>query len=114
MKLYITRDQSSSASGGVDFELHVRVELTSSESDVIRKYKLEKEVLLNKEKKIPFTDSSISQDITIGSLVDGQNIRCRQITEILEYENNLKEACELFNKYTMAMTSFGGQEVIEF
>lgn len=114
MKLYITRNQSTGMFGGVNFELYAKVELTSNESDVVSRYRLEKEVLLHKEMKIPLTDNAISLDITVGGLVNGQNFKCKHITEVLEYERNLKEACELFKDYIMVMSSFGGQEVIEF
>lgn len=114
MKLFIKRDQASGMFGGVKFELSAKVELTSAESDVIRKYKADKEVLLKKEIKIPLTGKAIILDITIGSLVGGQSFKCNDIAEILEYEKNIKESCEMFKNYIVVMSSFGGQEVVEF
>lgn len=114
MKLFIKRDQSSGMFGGVKFELFAKVDLTSEEDGVVKKYKADKEVLMSKEVKIPLTGKAINLAITIGSLVAGQSFKCNDVAEILEYENNIKESCETFKKYIVVMSSFGGQEVIEF
>lgn len=114
MKLMITRDQAKGMFGGVKFQLDAKAELTSEEAAIVKKYKADKEVLVRKEVKIPLTDKVISLAITIDSLIAGQTFKCNDITEILETEKNVKEACETFKKYIMVMNHFGGQEVIEF
>lgn len=114
MKLFITKDQAKGLLGGVKFELEAKVELTGEESELIKKYKADKEVLLKKEIKIPFTGRSIVLDITIGSLVNGQTFKCNDISEILEYEKSIKESCELFKNYITVMKHFGGKEVLEY
>ena len=114
MKLFISRNQSSGMFGGVKFELTAKVELAAGEAEVIKKYKAEKEVLIKKEVKIPFTGNAIMLDITIGGLVGGQQFKCKDITEILETEKSIKEACEMFKNYISVMNSFGGQEVFEY
>lgn len=91
-----------------------RFELINEEAELIKKYKADKEVLLKKEIKIPFTGRSIVLDITIGSLVNGQTFKCNDISEILEYEKSIKESCELFKNYITVMKHFGGKEVIEY
>jgi hypothetical protein len=114
MKLFVKRNQASGMFGGVKFELSARVELTPNESEIVKKYKADKEVLLRKEIKIPLTGKSIILDITIGSLIAGQTFKCNDIAEILEYENNIKESCGTFKNYIVVMSSFGGEETIEF
>lgn len=114
MKLFITRDQSKGMMGGVKFELSARVQLTNEEAELIKKYKADKEVLMKKEIKIPFTGRAFNLDITIGSLSNGQAFKVNDIGEILETENLIKESCENFKKYLMAMKSFGGEEVIQY
>jgi hypothetical protein len=59
MKLFITRDQAKGLLGGVKFELRARVELTNEEAELVRKYKAQKETLLKKEVKIPFTNRAL-------------------------------------------------------
>ena len=114
MKLYITRDQAKGMFGGVKFELKARVELTGEESGLVSKYKADKEVLIQKEIKIPFTGKAIILDINIGSLVSGQEFKCKDIADILEYEKNVKEACESFKNYIEVMKSFGGEQVVNY
>jgi hypothetical protein len=114
MKLYITRDQAKGMFGGVKFELSARVELTQEENDLIKRYKADKEVLVQRSIKIPFTDRAVTINLTIGSLTAGQTFKCGDIAEILELEKNIKEACEAFKNYLLVMRNFGGQEVIEY
>lgn len=114
MKLIIKRDQSKKLMGGISFELHARIELTDEESSLVAKYKADKEILMKKEIKIPFTGKSIVLNITIGSLMAGQVFKCNDIGEVLEYENSVKESCGSFKNYIEVMGSFGGEEIIEF
>lgn len=114
MKLFITRDQAKGLLGGVKFELRARTELMDEENELVKKYKADKEVLLQKEIKIPFTKKAVLLDINIGSLMQGQTFKCKDIADILEYEKNVKEACETFKDYIEVMKNFGGEEVIEY
>ncbi len=114
MKLMIVRDQASGMFGGVKFKLSAQVELTPDEAGLVKRYKADKEVLLSKQIRIPLTGKTIELALTIGALVAGQEFKCNDIAEILEYEQNLKEACEAFKQYIVVMGSFGGQEVIEY
>jgi len=114
MKLYITKDQAKGMFGAVKFLLSARVELTQEEADLIKRYKADKETLLQKSIKIPFTDRTIDVSLTIGSLTAGQTFKCGDIAEILETEKNIKEACEAFKNYLFVMKNFGGEEVIEY
>lgn len=114
MKLIIKRDQAKKMMGGISFELQAKVELTDEENSLISKYKANKEVLMKKEVKIPFTGRALVLNITIGSLMMGQTFKCNDIGEILEYEKSVKESCESFKNYIEVMGSFGGEEVIEF
>lgn len=114
MKLSIIRDQAKGLLGGVKFEFRAKVELTNEESELVRKYKVDKEALLEKEVKIPLTGRAIKLSITIGSLIAGQTFKCNDVAEILEYEKNVKDSCESFKNYIEVMKNFGGEEVIEY
>jgi len=114
VKLQLRKDQAKGLLGGVKFELFAKVELTGEELELVRKYKAEKEVLLKRDVKIPFTGRAIVLNLTIGSLTAGQTFTCSDIAEILEYENNVKESCGNFKSYMEVMKHFGGQEIIEY
>lgn len=113
MKLNIKKEQAKKLIGGIGFELQAKVELSREEKDLVIKYKADKEVLMEKEIKIPFTGKAIILNITIGSLLNGQTFKCKDIGEILEYEKNVKESCEAFKNYIEVMASFGGEEAFE-
>lgn len=114
MKLLLTRDQASGILGGVKFKLRAQVRLTKREAALVRKYRADREVLLQREITVPFTTKSILLGIGIGGLIAGQEFKCKDIADILEYERNVKEACDTFKKYLDVMSSFGGQEVVEY
>jgi hypothetical protein len=88
--------------------------LTGDENELVKKYKADKEVLLKRDVKIPFTERVYKIDITIGSLLGGQTFKCDDISEILASEQSVKESCEAFKNYLEAMRNFGGKEVFEF
>lgn len=112
MILKISRDQSKALLGGVNFELQAQVQLNQEESELIKKYKVHKEVLLSKE--VSLLGNKFTVDIRIGSLVDGQSFKCKDIAQILETEENVKEACKALKNYILVMKSFGGQETFEY
>lgn len=114
MKLHITRDQAKGLLGGTKFDLTAKVELTSEEASLVSKYKADKEVLIEKQIKIPFTDKAVVVNINIGGMMAGQTFKCKDIADILEYEKSVKEACGNFKNYIEVMKNFGGQEVIEY
>jgi hypothetical protein len=114
MKLYITRNQATGFLGKVKFVLKARVELTADELSLVEKYKCKNELLLLKELIIPFINKTFLLELTIGSFIDGQEFKCKDIADILQYEANVKEACETFKNYIEVMKSFGGEEMIEY
>ncbi len=114
MKLFITRDQAKGIVGSVKFKLLARVELSKEETELVRKYKADKEALLVKEVKIPFTKKVVPLELRINNLVEGQTFKCKDIADILLYEDHVKEACEVFKNHIEVMRSFGGEEVVEY
>lgn len=114
MKLHLKRDQAKKLLGGVKFEISARVQLDDEEQSLVKRYKAHKEVLHRKEKKIPFTEKTITFETTIQSFTAGQTYKCDSIYEIIEYEEAIKEACEKFYIFLGTMKRFGGEEVISY
>jgi hypothetical protein len=100
--------------GGVKFELEAKATLTPEESGLVNKYKVHDEVLTEKHIKIPLTDRALIIKITIGSLVSGQAFKCNDISEILNYEEEIKASCGKLRQLIEVMKTFGGEEIIEF
>jgi hypothetical protein len=114
MQLHLKRGQASKMFGGVKFQLEAKATLTQEESDLISKYKVQDEVLTQKEIKIPLTDRALVIKITIGSLVGGQTFKCNELKDILAYEAEIKTSCAELRNLIEKMRTFGGEEVIEF
>ncbi len=112
MKLFVTRDQGKGTFGGVRFTLDAKVELTPEEANLVKKYKVDKEMLLQRE--ISLFGKKLTFDLTIDSLVRGQTFRCADIGDILATEESVKAACQTFKNYIEVMKGFGGREVLEY
>lgn len=112
MKLLITRDQDKGLMGGISFFLKAQVELTNEEQELVKKYKAHKEILLSKN--IQALGNTLTLNIKIGGLIEGESFKCKDISEILTTEANLKEACQNFKNYLEVMKGFGGQEIIQY
>jgi len=114
MKLHLKRSQSGKLLGGVKFELEAKAQLTQEESELINRYKVQDELLAEKQIKIPLTNKVLVVKLTIGSLISGQKFKCNEISEILGYEEEIKTSCQSLCQLLEVMRSFGGEEVIEF
>ena len=130
MELIMKREQAGKVLGGVKFMLAARVELKSEEQEVIKKYKADKLILHSL--KPSYTKAALGaggplikvvggrvldkifSDITIGKLTSGVSFKCNDINDILDHEDKIKEACETFYIYLVAMQSFGGEERISY
>lgn len=102
MQLKIRRNQDKGFLGGISFVLGARVELTPAEAELIKKYKVHKQVLLSE------------RSWTIGDLIDGVTLKCKDVGAILNDEEILKNICKVFKDYLTVMASFGGEEIFEF
>ncbi|MCU0290064.1 MAG: hypothetical protein MUF15_27225 [Acidobacteria bacterium] len=114
MKLTLEKTQPKGLLGKVNFQMVAKVELTKEENELVDRYKIATEPLLYQEKKIPFTNKVLVININILSLIIGQTFKCKNIAEIIEYEKEVKIACETFKCYLDTMKAFGGTEEIEY
>ena len=117
MKLIIIRDQAKGFLGGVKFELRAQVQLTTEEAELVNRYKAGTEVLTVRESGLlerlgPF--GKAEKPLTIQDMVSGQTFKCKDIAEILAWEETVKGVCGAFRTYLEVMKNFGGQEVIEY
>lgn len=109
MKLIIKREQDKGFLGGISFILKARVELTPEESDLIKKHKTHKQVLLSGQTRFGGT-----VDWRIENLTSGVAQKCKDVAEVINTEELLKEVRGTFKTFLAVMASFGGEEVIEF
>lgn len=131
MKLLLRRDQRAGLLGKVVFMLEVRAELTEQERANIKKYKLSDTRLYEKAQitgpgivgsmgmlgvvRLGAYAAAKAMNITLDvkDLENGKRIECKEITEMLAVEAQVREAAETFKAILDAAAHFGGEEVVE-
>ena len=122
MELLLTRDQSGGMLGGVKFQLTAKAKLSEAESAAVKKYKMGDTILYEKQGERPDAGSFLSlarhrfmvPRIQVRDLVDGKSIETKDILEILDAEEQLKEAANAFHRMLNAASTFGGETVHTF
>lgn len=114
MKLIIKRDQKAQTGlfgghKGMSFLLSSRMELTQEERDLVAKYKLENHPLTY----TTHNGTEIPKE-TVSILLQGTTAEVKDITVLLNNEEVIKDACKNFKLLLDIMSTFGGEEVIEF
>jgi hypothetical protein len=111
MKLVITRSQSKGLIGGVSFEVRAQVRLDPAETELVRHYKLEQEVLLQRALVDLWgrpTDTTV--DIRVKQLLNGDAFKCKNLGEVMSYTESVKNAAATLKRYIETAQSFGGEE----
>lgn len=114
MKLVITRNQTAKKGlmgghKGVEFALSYRLVLTSEESELVQSYRLEDYPLTWRTaqgERIPGE--------TIASLVRGGAQTLTDVTTLVANEETIKSACDALPVLFEIVSTFGGEEVIEY
>ncbi|MGI0014779.1 MAG: hypothetical protein ACREBU_15260 [Nitrososphaera sp.] len=120
MKLLIRRSQKKGLVGGITFTLEARAELTPEEADNVKKYKMGKTMLYtNIEDRGKgllgwLSRAAMGIEITVDSLVNGKQVDCKDIVEMIALEEQVKEACGNFKRVLDTAAHFEGEQVIEF
>lgn len=118
MKLSLRRDQKSGFTKPT-FVLVARAEVSEEEQASISKYKLGKTLLYtNLEERGAGLIGALSRyaigvEITVNDLINGKQVECKEILEMLALEEQVKEACRNFKNVLDAAAQFGGEEVVE-
>src|SRR5262249_44933650 len=125
MKLLLRRDQTEGTfgMGKPTFILRVRAEISDKERTAISKYKLGDTVLYEKN---TMTDRgsgvlglasravfhALNTSVSVDDLTKGKEIKCKDIVEMLDIEEQIKVVGKTFQAVLHAAMHFGGDEVI--
>ena len=125
MKILLRRDQKASmlGMGSIAFILDIRAELSEEEMACIKKYKLGSAMLYERDKLADpcsgllgllsrFIFRARNMSLTVDELTSGKTIECKDIVEMLDAEEQLRQACKTFKAILTAAASFGGEEVL--
>ncbi len=116
MKLTIKRGQADvkgmfGGHKGVEFSLYCRVEVTPDEAALIERYKAGDSVLATYQMR--HKNESFEVGYTVADLIKGKSTNLASITALLDLESEIKKACGNLKILLWAMSTFGGEEVIE-
>ena len=108
MKLIIRRSQEKRAlRGGMRFILEARVTLESDEQELLKRYKADKEVLLQ--------DPDNRWDkFTVADFLRGVRHVATDVTKVLETEEFFRKTCDELITFLDILDSFGGETEIEY
>jgi len=130
MKLRLNRSQRTSGmmSKNVVFSLGAQVDLTAEEAGYVKKYKMNKQVIYNKDRVNPemhdygsgkgimrnLSAIAMNINLTVDDLVKGRTIECKDIGEILDAEDTVKSACKSLKHLLEACSGFEGEEIVDY
>ena len=130
MKLRLNKSQRSAGmmSKNVVFSLGAQVDLSAQEAEFVKKYKMGKEIVYNKDRVNPelhdyksgkglirnLSAIAMNINLTVDDLVKGRTIECKDISEMLDAEASVKSACSGLKNLLEACAGFEGEEIIDY
>ncbi|HEX3810321.1 MAG TPA: hypothetical protein VHW02_11555 [Rhizomicrobium sp.] len=142
MQLKIQRSQRAGVFGTPIFCLDVRADYAPQERDNVRRYRLGGEVVYNSQAArkhlghatahldnaqsgsnshraialargvVSLALAKANLTITLGSLARGHHIECKDLGELLDAEDAVRDACKGVTRYLETAASFDGSEVV--
>lgn len=137
MKLKLRRSQKSGMTGSVTFKLFFIVDLDAEEAAALKKYKLGKDVVYETPKGAAASEGlrmaaasgglgsvgrglaatiaakAFGQILTVNDMVNGKEIACKDIGEMIAAEEQIKDACVSLARILYMCRHFDGEEVID-
>ncbi len=137
MKLKLRRSQKSGMTGNVTFKLFFIVDLDDEEAAALRKYKFGKLIVYETPKGAAASEGlraaaavgslgsmgrglastiaakAFNQILSVNDMVDGKEIVCKDITEMIAAEEQIKDACVSLSRILHMCRHFGGEEIID-
>ena len=134
LKIQRSQRQSGVVSKAVVFCVDARIFLSAEEQANVQRYRLGNEIIYSSEAAKRhaqgaggehFTSTSswargiyhaaaarMALNITIDSLQRGQHIECKDLNEVRDAEDALKQACQNLKEYLQTAATFDGNEVV--
>ena len=127
IKLKIRRSQNKAMMRGIGFSVHFIAELSPDARKAVDHYGFGKVVLFERDLKLKLTANPLKiiwrflklwltrsrWQITVNDLVKGRTISCKDILEMLEVEEDIRQAAKLFANVLRTAATFGGEDLID-
>jgi hypothetical protein len=136
MKLKLRRSQKSGLTGNVTFQLFFIVDLNDEEAEALRKYKFGRLIVYETPKgaaasegfKVAAASGGIgdmgrsfasamaakafNQILSVDDMANGKEVTCKDITEMMAAEEQIKDACQSLARILHVCQHFDGEEII--
>lgn len=130
MKLLIQRNQKSGFTGKAKYTLYVRAQLTDAEAEIVRRNRLENELLLyfdRDEYKAGFARNAKDEGgfwgmamrmmrdvaLTVAALIQGETFTCDNVGQLLSVEAETLIAAKNLKRYIQTAATFGGELALD-
>ena len=137
MKLKLRRDQKSGMTGKVSFKLFFIVDLDAGEAAALKKYKFGKQIVYETPKGAAANEGlmmavaagglggmgrglaatiaakAFDHILTVNDMVDGKEIVCKDIDEMIAAEEQIRDACTSLSRILYICQHFEGEEIID-
>jgi hypothetical protein len=137
MKLKLRRSQKSGLTGSVTFKLFFIVDLDGDEAAALKKYKFGKLIIYETPKGAAASSGmraaaasggigdmgrgfasamaakALNQILSVNDMVDGKEVVCKDITEMIAAEEQIKDACQSLSRILYMCRHFDGEEIID-
>ena len=134
MQLRLKRGQKAGMTGNVTFKLYFIVDLDTEEAAALQKYKFGKDVVYETPKGAAalsglrgaegfgetgrglvstLAAKALNQILTVNDMVNGKEIACKDIGEMIAAEEQIREACNGLSRILYACRNFEGEEIID-
>ncbi len=137
MKLKLSRSQKTGLTGKVSFKLFFIVDLDADEKAALAKYKFGKHVVYETPKGAAASEGlrnamdaggiggigrglasaiaakAFNQILTVNDMVNGKEIACDDINEMIAAEEQIKDACNSLSRILYMCRHFDGEEIID-
>tara|TARA_R100000656_G_scaffold47199_1_gene38302 strand:+ start:1298 stop:1726 length:429 start_codon:yes stop_codon:yes gene_type:complete len=134
MQLRLKRDQKAGMTGNVTFKLYFIVDLDPEEAAALQKYKFGKDIVyetptgaaasaglrgaegvgnIGRGLVATLAAKALNQILTVNDMVNGKEIACKDIGEMIAAEEQIKEACNGLSRILYACRHFEGEEIID-
>lgn len=134
MQLKLKRSQATSFGGNITFKLFFIVDLDADEATALSTYKFGKNVVyetpmgaaasaglrgseglggLGRGLAATMAAKAFNQIITVNDMVRGKEISCKDISEMIVVEDQIREACQNLSQILFVCRNFEGEEIVD-
>ena len=134
MKLKLRRSQKSGMTGNITFKLFFIVDLNDEEAAALRTYKFGRLIVYETPKGAAASEGlrsagglggigrglaatiaakATNQILSVNDMVDGKEIICKDINEMIAAEEQIRDACLSLSRVLYMCMHFDGEEIID-